>query len=104
MQGAVCPQQRAFWIASFFVVITEQMDLSVAILRRLMMRSKLDFPQGQVPFDNTSHEFRNDLSWIHPDDEVGRSLLNSVREDQRLYQWAVERLQALELQFPFREL
>jgi len=85
----------------FFVGIAEQMDLSVAILRNLMLQSKLDFPQGNVPIDNTSFEFRDDLSWIHHDDVVGRLLLNSVREDQMLYQRAMERLQSLALQFPF---
>ena len=85
------------------VGISDQMDLSVAILRNLMERSKLDFPEGKVPVDNTSFEFRDDLGWIHQDDEVGRLLLNSVREDQALYQQAVKRLQALELRFPFRE-
>jgi hypothetical protein len=87
----------------FLVGVSDQMDLSVAILRNLMMRSKLDFPEGKVPVDNTSFEFRDDLSWIHQDDEVGRLLLNSVREDQALYQQVVKRLQALELRFPFRE-
>src|SRR5271166_1497633 len=85
----------------FFVGIAEQMDLSVAILRTLMSKSKLDLPQGEVPIDNTSFEFRDDLSWIHHDDVVGRLLLNSVREDQMLYQRAMERLQSLALQFPF---
>ena len=81
----------------FFVGVTEQMDLSVAILRRLMVQSQLHLPQGRVPIDNTSFEFREDLGWIQHEDEVGRLLLNSVREDEKLYEHAVERLHRLEL-------
>ncbi len=84
----------------FFVGVAERMGLSVAILRNLMLRSNLDFPQGEVPVDNTSFEFRDDLSWIHHKDEVGRLLLKSLQEDQRLYQRAMERFQALALRFP----
>jgi hypothetical protein len=41
---------------------------------------------------NTSGEFRDDLSWIDPADEVGAMLLRSVEQDRRLYEWAAARL------------
>jgi hypothetical protein len=62
-----------------------------------MVQSQLHLPQGRVPIDNTSFEFREDLGWIQHEDEVGRLLLNSVREDEKLYEHAVERLHRLEL-------
>jgi hypothetical protein len=41
---------------------------------------------------NTSSEFRDNLSWIDPADEVGSLLLRSVEQDRQLYDWAVARL------------
>jgi hypothetical protein len=41
---------------------------------------------------NTSGEFRDDLSWIDPADEVGSMLLGSVTQDRQLYDWAMARL------------
>src|SRR5260370_874971 len=80
----------------FFVGVSEQMDRSVAVFRKLMERCNFSFPPGEVPLENTSFEFRDDLSWIRGEDEVGSLLLQSVREDQKLYEWAVARLRTLE--------
>lgn len=80
----------------FFVGVSDQMDRSIAVLRQLVKRSGLDFPKGDVPLENTSFDFRDDLSWITTDDEVGSSLLSSMREDQQLYNYAVKRLNTLE--------
>jgi len=76
----------------FFVGITERMEASVARLRSLARAAGLDFPPGPLPVENTSAEFRDDLSWIHPDDEVGSMLLQSVEKDRQLYEWAMARL------------
>ena len=46
----------------------------------------------EVPVENTSFDFRGDLSWIRMDDEVGSSLLKSIREDQQPYDWAEAQL------------
>ena len=87
----------------FFVGITDVMDRSIAVLRNMMAQTQLPFPHGQIPVHNASSEFRDDLSWVHDSDEVGRLLLNSVREDQELYRWALARFQTLERRFLFRE-
>jgi hypothetical protein len=75
-----------------FVGITERMEESMGQLRIRARESGVEFPCNPMPFENTSSEFRDDLSWIHPDDEVGSLLLGSVEKDQQLYDWAVEHL------------
>ena len=76
----------------FFVGITERMEESVAKLRTLARTAGLDFPAGPIPLENTSAEFRDDLGWIDPDDEVGSLLLRSVEKDRQLYDWAAARV------------
>jgi hypothetical protein len=80
----------------FFVGVSDQMERSNTVLRKLIAKVGVDFPEGEVPIENTSAEFRGDLSWIEPSDEVGALLLNSLREDQQLYSFALRRLAALE--------
>lgn len=81
----------------FFVGVSEQMDQSIAVLGELMKRVGLNLPEGDIPLENTSYEFRDDLSWIRPDDPVGRLLLNSIQEDQQLYRFALTRLRTLKM-------
>jgi hypothetical protein len=76
----------------FFVGITERMNESMSKLRALVQAAGLDFPPDPVPLENTSADYRDDLSWINPDDEVGSLLLRSVEKDRQLYDWAVSRL------------
>jgi len=76
----------------FFVGITERMDESVRKLQALAQAAGLDFPPGPIPTENTSSEFRDDLGWINPADEVGFMLLRSVDLDRQLYDWAGARL------------
>ena len=76
----------------FFVGITERMEESVRKLQALAQAAGLDFPTGPISTENTSSEFRDDLSWINPADEVGSMLLRSVDLDRQLYDWAVARL------------
>jgi len=76
----------------FFVGITERMEESMCKLRALVRAAGLDFPPGPIPVENTSAEYRDDLSWITPDDEVGSLLLRSVEKDRQLYDWAVARV------------
>jgi hypothetical protein len=76
----------------FFVGISDRMDESMSKLRALAQAAGLDFPADPVPIENTSGEFRDDLSWIDPADEVGAMLLRSVGQDRQLYDWALARL------------
>ena len=76
----------------FFVGITERMEESMAKLRALAQAAGLEFPPGPLPVENTSAEYRDDLSWINPDDEVGSLLLRSVEKDRQLYDWAAARV------------
>ena len=76
----------------FFVGITERMEESMNKLRALARAAGLDFPPGPMPVENTSADYRDDLSWIHPGDEVGYMLLRSVEEDRQLYDWAAARV------------
>ena len=76
----------------FFVGITERMEESICKLRALAREAGLDFPPGPLPVENTSAEYRDDLSWINPHDEVGSLLLRSVEKDRQLYDWAAARL------------
>lgn len=79
----------------FFVGVTEQMDRSVTLLQALAREHGLDLPRGKIPFENTSFEQRDDLTWLREDDEVGALLFDAVREDQQLYAWALARFDAL---------
>ena len=76
----------------FFVGITERMEESTTKLRDLARAAGLEFPPGPMPEENTSAEYRDDLGWIHPGDEVGAMLLRSVELDRQLYDWAAARL------------
>lgn len=80
----------------FFVGVSDQMERSIFVLRKLIARVGLEFPDGEIPVENTSEEFRGDLSWINAKDEVGALLLHSVREDGQLYEYALRRLATLE--------
>jgi len=73
----------------FFVGITERMEESMRKLQALARSAGLDFPPDPIPFENTSSDYRDDLSWIDPADEVGSLLLRSVEKDRQLYDWAV---------------
>jgi hypothetical protein len=79
----------------FFVGITERMEESMAKLGALARGASLDFPSGPIPVENTSAEYRDDLSWINTDDEVGALLLRSVEKDRQLYDWAAARLERI---------
>jgi len=76
----------------FFVGITERMEESMSKLRALARTAGLDFPPGPIPVENTSADYRDDLGWIHPGDEVGSLLLRSMEKDRQLYNWAAARL------------
>jgi len=78
----------------FFVGIAERMEESMCKLRTLAQAAGLDFPLDPPPFENTSSDYRDDLSWIHPGDEVGAMLLRSVELDRELYNWALARFSA----------
>jgi len=78
----------------FFVGITERLGESVSALQMRAQNANIDFPPGAVGRENVSADFRDDLSWIHPDDEVGAMLFDSVREDRQLYEWAAARFEA----------
>lgn len=76
----------------FFVGITERMEESMSKLKALTRDAGLEFPPDPIPVENTSADYRDDLAWIEPEDEVGSLLLQSVEEDRRLYDWAAARL------------
>jgi hypothetical protein len=79
-------------LGNFFLTgVTEQMDESVRRFQSLAEQYGIEAPGGDVLVENVSREFRDDLSWISPDDEVGAMLLNSNQEDQKLYDWALAR-------------
>jgi len=74
-----------------FVGLMEQMEESIAELRSVLEYLGLEIPPGPLGMENTSGEFRDDLIWLDPNDEVGGLLYRSLEEDRKLYQWAVER-------------
>jgi hypothetical protein len=79
-------------LANFFLTgITKEMDESVSRFRSLAEVYGIETNFGDVPVENVSREFRDDLSWICPDDYVGYMLLASTEEDQKLYDWALSR-------------
>ena len=76
-----------------FVGISERMDESWRLLRREAREVGIVLPALSITHENVSSEIRDDLSWIHADDSVGRQLLDSVVEDQQLYNWSVARFE-----------
>jgi hypothetical protein len=81
-------------LANFFLTgITERMEESVRRFQVLGERYGIQVPSGVVQVENVSSGFRDDLRWIHPDDEVGAMLMASIAEDQKLYDWAIARFE-----------
>jgi len=74
-----------------FVGICEQMDDSWLLLRHKL--ASLGVSTSPLPMrrDNASEERNEDLSWLGTHDEVGREVLDSMREDLSLYRWARRR-------------
>ena len=71
--------------------IAERMDESWALLRGRARKVGIELPDARIPYENVSAERHEALDWIHPGDEVGGKLLESVREDYELYRWALDR-------------
>jgi hypothetical protein len=80
---------KSFLGGFFFVGIAERMDESIRRLQTLTKEAALDFPMNSITIENSSNEYRDDLTWINARDEVGSLLLRSVEEDMKLYHWAV---------------
>jgi hypothetical protein len=76
----------------YFVGVTERMEESVRRLQAKARMAGVEFPMDAVGLENTSREYRDDLTWIDPADEVGAMLLRSVTEDRQLYEWVVQRM------------
>jgi hypothetical protein len=76
-----------------FVALTERMDESIEQLRKVCSHLGIELPEGRVGRENASSELRDDLSWVHPDDEVGALLFKSVEQDRQLYDWAAARFE-----------
>jgi hypothetical protein len=76
-----------------FVGISERMDESWRLLRREAADVGIQLPQLIVARENISSEIRDDLSWVCLNDSVGRQLLESVREDQQLYNSSLARFE-----------
>jgi hypothetical protein len=77
-----------------FVGISEQMDRSWQLLRSRADAIGITLPDMHIPQENPSSELRDDLSWINPNDEVGRKVLDSIAEDRKLYRWALDRFES----------
>jgi len=79
-------------LSSFLLAgIAEHMDESWALLRGRAAKIGIELPDLKIPFENVTGDQREPLDWIHADDEVGAKLLESVREDRELYDWALRR-------------
>jgi hypothetical protein len=74
-----------------FVGLTERMDESMSLLRRKMASLGIAVPSLPMRRDNVSEPLQEDVSWINKGDQVGSQLLNSLREDRRLYRWVSRR-------------
>jgi hypothetical protein len=77
-----------------FVGLTERMSESIDELRKVLRPIGIEIPPSQIGNDNVSSEFRDDLQWTRPDDEVGALLHKALEEDMELYNWAVERFES----------
>jgi hypothetical protein len=78
----------------FFTGLTEGMEQAFPVFALAATAHGLLLHPDIVPFENSSREFTDDMSWIRPDDEVGALLLASVGQDQELYRWAQEQFAA----------
>jgi hypothetical protein len=78
----------------FFVGIAEKMDESWYLLRRKLAYNGVPTKDLPMRLDNASTDENEDLSWLSHKDEIGRQVLGSMQEDQRLYLWALKRFQA----------
>ncbi len=71
-------------------MLTEQFEESVEALRRLICSVGIEVPQIPVPEANTSRELREDTSWICQKDELGKIILDMLKNDRLLYDYGKE--------------
>ena len=71
-----------------FVGTVEQMAQGMDVLRERAAQWGFGLAPGVPPVENGSAEFRDDTSWVRPEDEVGQSLLRSLGSDFELYNFA----------------
>lgn len=76
-----------------FVGITEHMEESWSAMCRACANAGIEIPKVDLPIENQSFRSSEDVDWVHERDEIGRLLLDSVREDQALYNAAKERFE-----------
>ncbi len=76
-----------------FVGIVEQMEESWQLLRMRAGEIGIDLSDGAVSCENPSADLRDDLSWMHAGDEVGKKLLESLAEDRELYRGALQKFE-----------
>ena len=74
-----------------FVGLTEELGASIPTLVEMASKNGIKLHPDRVGFENCSHEFSDDTSWVDPQDEVGRLLFASIEEDLQLYRWARSR-------------
>jgi len=70
----------------FFVGIVEQMEKSLHYLKRRLLDRGVNLDIDDVPRENRIDSSSEDLSWLHVGDSIGRLVIRSNANDNRLYQ------------------
>lgn len=71
-----------------FVGTVEQMAQGMDVLRERAPHWGFTLAPGAPPVENITAEFRDDTSWVRPEDEVGQRLMQSLVSDFELYNFA----------------
>jgi hypothetical protein len=69
-----------FW----FVGSVERFAFDIERLGGVLRTLGYDIGAAEILQLNTSHELRDDESWVNPDDPIGRRLLEATRHDRAL--------------------
>ena len=67
------------------------MDDSWRLLRHKLQGAGIQLPALPIGRSNASKYGDENLIWLNEEDEIGRQVLISLREDMRLYRWARSR-------------
>jgi hypothetical protein len=71
----------------FFVGLVEDIQAGVIRLREKCDSVGVKLAEQPIGCENSAREFRDDLSWLHQRDRVGKLLFESLQEDFELYSW-----------------
>ena len=74
-------------LSKFLLVgMSDRMDESIELLRYRVKPYGLDLDGLNAGHENLSRDFIDDISWLNPEDDVGKRVLKSIEKDRHLFE------------------